>query len=130
MKKPPRLLRLVSCLATIVVAGGCVRATFIPTQGAAYPSKDRHCNIEVFSSAVPDREYEEIGIVEADTELLNTVLLVWVEDMLPKLMEEGCLAGGDALIIQSSSTFSEGIEEWDEIRVQRISTTVIRWKTE
>ena len=105
-------------------------ATFIPTQSAAYPSKDRHCNIEVFSSAVPDREYEEIGIVEADTELLNTVLLVWVEDMLPKLMEEGCLAGGDALIIQSSSTFSEGSEGTDEIRVQRISASVIRWKTE
>jgi len=66
MKKPPRLLRLVSCLATIVVTGGCVSATFIPTQSAAYPSKDRHYNIEVFSSAVPDREYEEIGIVEGE----------------------------------------------------------------
>ena len=68
--------------------------------------------------------------MEADAELLNTVLLVWVEDMLPKLMEEGCLAGGDALSIQSSSTFSEGSEGTDGIRVQRISATVIRWKTE
>ena len=50
--------------------------------------------------------------------------------MLPKLMEEGCLAGGDALIIQSSSTFSEGSEGTDGIRVQRISATVIRRKTE
>ena len=104
-------------------------ASFVPT-GVRYPSRGRYYEIEVFSSAVPDREYEEIGIVEADAELLNTVLLVWVEDMLPKLMEEGCLAGGDALIIQSSSTFSEGSEGTDGIRVQRISATVIRRKTE
>ena len=123
MKKPPRLLRLVSCLATIVVAGGCVSATFIPTQGAAYPSKDRHCNIEVFSSAVPDREYEEIGIVEGEGSAWKADL----EDVLPKLKEEGCRAGGDALIMQSSDTFSQGR---DGIRTQRISATVIRWKTE
>jgi hypothetical protein len=120
MKKLPRLLRLVSCLATIVVAAGCVSATFIPTQGAAYPSKDRHCNIEVFSSAVPDREYEEIGIVEGEGSAWKSGL----EDILPKIIGEGCLAGGDALIIQSSDTFSEGR---DGMKVQRISATVILW---
>jgi len=123
MKKPLRLLRLLSCLATIVVAGGCVRATFIATQSAAYPSKNRYCEIEVFSSAVPDREYEEIGIVEGEGSAWKSDF----EDILPKLMGEGCSAGGDALIIQSSDTFSEGK---DGIRVQRISATVIRWKTE
>jgi hypothetical protein len=123
MKKPPRLLRLVSCLAPIVVAGGCLSATFISTQSVVYPSKDRHCNIQVFSSAVPDQEYEEIGIVEGEGSAWKSDL----EDVLPKLMEEGCLAGGNALIIQTSSTFSEGPEG---IRVQRVSATVIRWKTE
>ena len=98
-------------------------ATFIPTQSAAYPSKDRHYNIEVFSSAVPDREYEEIGIVEGEGSAWKSDL----EDVLPKLKEEACLAGGDALIMQSSDTFSEGR---DGIRVQRVSATVIRWKTE
>ena len=123
MKKLPRLLGLVSYLATIVVAGGCVSATFIPTQGAAYPSKGRYCEIEVFSSAVPDREYEEIGIVEGEGSAWKSGL----EDILPKIMGEGCLAGGDALIIQSSDTFSEGR---DGMKVQRISATVIRWKTD
>ena len=66
--------------------------------------------------------------MEADAELLNTVLLVWVEDMLPKVMEEGCLAGGDALIIQSSSELSENPD--GTVTFQRISATVIRWKTE
>ena len=123
MKKPPRLLKLVSCLATIVVAGGCVSATFIPTRSVAYPSKDRNCDIEVFSSAVPDREYEEIGIVEGEGSAWKSDL----EDVLPKLKEEACLAGGDALIMQSSDTFSQGR---DGIRTQRISATVIRWTTE
>ena len=123
MKKPLRLLRLLSCLATIVVAGGCVSATFIPTQGAAYPAKSRYCEIEVFSSAVPNREYEEIGIVEGEGSAWKADL----EDVLPKLKEEGCRAGGDALIMQSSDTFSQGR---DGIRTQRISATVIRWKTE
>ena len=98
-------------------------ATFIPTRSVAYPSKDRNCDIEVFSSAVPDREYEEIGIVEGEGNAWKSDL----EDILPKLMEEGCSAGGDALIIQSSDTFSEGK---DGMKVQRISATVIRWKTE
>ena len=97
-------------------------ATFVPTQGA-YPSKGRYCEIEVFSSAVPDGEYEEIGIVEGEGSAWKADL----EDVLPKLKEEGCRAGGDALIMQSSDTFSQGR---DGIRTQRISATVIRWKTE
>jgi len=64
MKKPPRLLILASCLSTVLIAGGCVKASFVPT-GAGYPSRGRYCEIEVFSSAVPDREYEEIGIAVA-----------------------------------------------------------------
>jgi hypothetical protein len=123
MNKPWRFLGLVSCLATIVVSGGCLSATFVPTQAVAYPPKSSSCEIEVFSSAVPDREYEEIGIVEGEGSAWKSGL----DDILPKIMEEGCLAGGDAVIVQSSNTFSEGEAG---IPVQRISATVIRWKTE
>jgi hypothetical protein len=106
----------------IVVAGGCVTATFVPTQGAVYPSKDRHCSIEIFSSALPDREYEEIGIVEGE----GTAWKSNLADILPELKGEGCAAGGDALIIESTSAFSEGREG---TAVQRTIATVIRWKT-
>ena len=98
-------------------------ATFIPTQATAYPSRNSSCEIEVFSSAVPDLEYEEIGIVEGEGRAWKSGL----EDILPKIMEEGCLAGGDALIIQSSDTFSEGR---DGMKVQRLSAPVIRWKAD
>ena len=100
-----------------------MNATFIPTRSTAYPSKGMYCEIEVFSSAVPDQEYEELGIVEAEGSAWKSDL----EDLLPKMMEEGCLAGGDALIMRSSDTYSEGR---DGIPVQRISATVIRWTTE
>ena len=51
-----------------------------------------------------------------------------LSDVLPKIMEEGCLAGGDALIMQSSDTYSSGGR--DGVPVQRISATVIRWSSE
>ena len=122
MQRPPKFLKVAYSLCAIVVTGGCLSATFVPTSGA-YPARASDCDIEVFSSAVPDREYEEIGIVEGEGSAWKADL----EDVLPKLKEEGCRAGGDALIMQSSDTFSEGR---DGIRVQRVSATVIRWKTE
>ncbi len=122
MQRLPKFLKVAYSLCAIVVTGGCLSATFVPTSGA-YPARASDCDIEVFSSAVPDREYEEIGIVEGEGSAWKADL----EDVLPKLKEEGCRAGGDALIMQSSDTFSQGR---DGIRTQRISATVIRWKTE
>ena len=122
MQRPPKFLKVAYSLCAIVVTGGCLSATFVPTS-RAYPPRASDCDIEVFSSAVPDREYEEIGIVEGEGSAWKADL----EDVLPKLKEEGCRAGGDALIMESSDTFSQGR---DGIRTQRISATVIRWKTE
>ena len=124
MKKPSRLLRPGSCLAMIVLAGGCVSATFVPTQSTPYPPRGMYCEIEVISTGVPEgKRFQELGIVEAEGSAWNSDL----EDLLPKMMQEGCLAGGDALIIRSSDTYAEGR---DGIPVQRISATVIRWETE
>ena len=83
------------------------------------------CEIEVISAGVPeDKMFEELGIVEAEGSWWKSDL----EDLLPKMMEQGCLAGGDALILQSSDMYSVG--EDNTIPVQRISATVIRWMTE
>ena len=124
MKMLSSFLRLASFLAMIVLAGGCVNATFIPTQSTAYPPKGMYCEIEVISSGVPEgKRYEELGIVEAEGSAWKSDL----EDLLPKMMEEGCLAGGDALIMRSSDTYSSGGR--DGVPVQRISATVIRWET-
>ena len=99
-------------------------ATFVPTRSAPYPSKGMYCEIEVISSGVPEgKGYEELGIVEAEGSAWKSDL----EDLLPKMMEEGCLAGGDALIILSSDTYSEGR---DGTAVQGMSATGIRGTTE
>ena len=99
-------------------------ATFVPTQSTPYPPRGMYCEIEVISTGVPEgKRFQELGIVEAEGSAWKSDL----EDVLPRMMQEGCLAGGDALIIQSSDTYTEGREG---IPVQRISATVIRWETE
>ena len=99
-------------------------ATFVPTQSTPYPPRGMYCEIEVISTGVPEgKRFQELGIVEAEGSAWKSDL----EDLLPKMMQEGCLAGGDALIIRSSATYAEGR---DGIPVQRISATVIRWETE
>jgi hypothetical protein len=119
MREPTRVSWRASCLLCLAGAGSCVSATFVPTGGAVTP-KPVDCEIQVFSSAVPERPYVEMGIVEGEGSWWKSDL----EDVLPKLKEEACLAGGDAIIMQSTDTFAEGE---DGIRVQRITATVIRW---
>ncbi len=92
--------RRVRAIAVIVVAAavaGCASAKFIPTR-EAFPAKHENCAMEVFTSRVPDRAYEEIGIIEGEG-LLGAGSL---EDVLPEMIKEACLAGGDALILISS----------------------------
>jgi hypothetical protein len=101
---------------------GCVSATFVPT-GTAYPAKASDCEIQVFSSTLPDRPYEEIGIVEGE----GTEWKSDLEDVLPKLKSEACAGGGDGIILFSTDTFAQGEQG---TRVQRVSATVIRWKVD
>jgi hypothetical protein len=118
MSRLRALLELTCGVTVLLGVGGCVSATFVPT-GTVYPAKAADCEIQVFSSAVPDRPYEEVGIVEGEGEFWKSDL----EDVLPKLKEEACAGGGDGIILFSSDTFAEGDAG---IRVQRVSATVIR----
>ncbi len=81
----------------VAIAAGCASAEFIPT-GKVYPAKPANCELEVFSSRTPDRPYEEIGIIEGEGSMGSDSL----EDVLPEMIKEACLAGGDALILTSS----------------------------
>jgi len=92
-----RRLRAIVVVVSAALVAGCASATFIPT-GRTFPAKPENCTIEVFSSKVPDRAYEEIGIIEGEGMLGKESLL----DVLPEMKKEACLAGGDALIITSS----------------------------
>ena len=105
-------------LATLMA--GCVSANFLPTGGELFAPKPPGCAIEVFSSGAPDRAYEEIGIVEGK----GTAWKAEMRDVLPAIMEEGCRAGGDAIILRETEMFTEGRENTP---AQLINATVIRW---
>ena len=120
MLESQALLRAVTIGSLLLSVSACVKASFIPT-GAVYPAKPPNCDIPVFSSAIPERPYEELGLVEGQGEGWKSDL----EDVLPKLKEKACLAGGDGIILFSSDTFAQGAEGG---RVQRVTATVIRWK--
>ena len=105
-----------------IALGSCVTATFVPTVDGAYPARAPGCDLEIFSSAPPERAYDEIGIVEGEGSAWKSDL----EDVLPAIREEACLAGGDGIILQPGDTFAEGE---DGMRVQRITATVFRWRS-
>lgn len=119
MKKVMGVLPLASCLPALAVVGGCVGATYVQT-GAAYPAKPIDCRMEVFSAELPERGFEEIGILEGEGSFWKADM----EDMIPKLKEEACLAGGDAIILHSAQRYATGDEGVENIYA---FATVVRW---
>ena len=104
-------------LSAMVLLGGCASAKFIKT-GPSLAAKPDDCNIEIFSSKLPDREYEELGILEGEGFLGADTL----EKVLPKMKREACRAGGDAIILKSSQKFSDG-----DVANLNATATVVRW---
>ena len=113
------LLRpVVYTLLAALFIGGCASATFIQT-GQSYAAKADDCEIEVFSSKTPDREYEELGILEGEGFFGGDTM----EMLLPKLKKEACKAGGDAIILKS---YQKYVDEIDDANLN-VTATVIRW---
>lgn len=108
-------------VATFVFASGCITTRYAPTTSQSYTTKPKNCEIEVFITTLPDREYIEIGIVEAKATLWKSD----IQDILPKLKERACEEGGDAIIMGESDTWAEGE---DGVETQKTSATVIRWR--
>ena len=92
-----RRVRAIALIVSVAAVAGCASAKFIPTR-EAFQAKPENCAMEIFSSRVPDRAYEEIGIIEGKGMLGAESL----EDVLPEMIKKACLAGGDALILISS----------------------------
>jgi hypothetical protein len=107
-------------LLVLSVAGGCVNTKYVQT-GVAYPARSADCEIEVFSGE-PRGAYEEIGILEGEGSLWKADL----EDMIPKLKEEACRAGGDGLILRSAQRYHTGENGLGDVEMYAFAT-VIRW---
>ena len=119
------VLILTFVITAMALLSGCASAKFIAT-GKSYPAKPEDCSIEVFTSKLPDREYEELGILEGEGFLGADSF----EDVLPKMKIEACRAGGDAIILLSSqksvnvSGNDDNITSDDKLNV---TATVVRW---
>lgn len=92
-----RVVRAIAVIVSAAAVAGCASAKFIPTR-EIFPAKPENCAMEVFTSKVPDRAYEEIGIIEGEGMLGAESF----EEVLPEMIKTACLAGGDALILISS----------------------------
>lgn len=112
-----RFVPVVCALLAIALFGGCASAKFIRT-GPSVAAKPDDCHIEIFSSKLPDREYEELGILEGEGFLGADSL----EEVLPKMKQEACRAGGDAIILKSSQKSFDG-----EDTNLNVTATVVRW---
>ena len=117
--KPFRRL-MAAFLALPLILGGCASAKFVQTSATTYEAREPGCSLEIFSTALPERDYEEIGIIEGEGSFWKSDLA----DILPKIKEQACLAGGDAVIIVDSDTYAED----DGMEVQKTTATVIKWK--
>jgi hypothetical protein len=106
--------------AIVLMLGACVQAQFVQTSRSVYPPRAPDCDMEVFATGVPDHPYEEIGIVEGEGDWWKSDLA----DVLPRLKEEACLAGGDALVLGESDRYAQGEEGIPVLRTQAV---VIRW---
>ena len=103
----------------LLALGACVNTTYVPT-GSSYQPRAIDCEIEIFSADLPDREYEELGIIEGEGSFWKADM----EDLVPKLREEACLAGGDALVLHSAQRYASGEEGIENMYA---FATVIRW---
>ncbi|NNF03818.1 MAG: hypothetical protein HKN17_05065 [Rhodothermales bacterium] len=108
-------------LSVMILTSGCIQTRFAATTSQSYTAKPANCDIEVFITTLPDRDYIEIGIVEAKATLWKSD----IQDILPKLRERACEEGGDAIILGESDTWAEGE---DGIETQKTQATVIRWR--
>ena len=111
------MLALCALLAMMLL-GGCASAKFIKT-GPSFAAKPDDCPIEVFTSKMPDREYEELGILEGEGFLGGDTM----EMILPKMKREACRAGGDAIILKSYQKYVDSSSDEN----LTVTATVIRW---
>ncbi|MCP4632101.1 MAG: hypothetical protein GY855_04170 [candidate division Zixibacteria bacterium] len=119
MKSMTKSILTLIAMVLVISVCSCSSAKFIAT-GSSYPPRPDGCDIEVFSSKTPDREYEELGIIEGEGSFGADTL----EKILPKMKKEACRAGGDAIILKSHQK-SVGDDIGDE--QLDVTATVIRW---
>lgn len=121
MRTVTRAATGLTVLGALALLAGCVHTKYTPLDGY-YPARPADCDVQVFTSGPPRRDYHEIGLVEGSGELWKADL----QDILPKIREEACLAGGDAIVLLSSDRIV--VPDYDGATEElHAVATVIRW---
>lgn len=104
---------------------GCVSISTVKLSSKSYPAKSENCVINVITKK-PDKKFKELILLEVDGgENL--------QDIMPDIKEKACLAGGDAIILNSYEkdvipmTMSKGGISYTSRTF--VSATVIRYIT-
>ncbi len=98
---------------------GCGPSTNFIKTGPSMAAKSNNCLIEVFNSKVPERKYQELGVLESEGEFGYDSF----EKILPKLKEEACRNGGDAIIIKTIQKYVDNSNN----EKMYVTATVIKW---
>jgi len=122
MKSATKSILTLITMVFIITSLSCASAKFIST-GSSYPARPGDCQIEVFSSKQPDREYEELGVIEGEGSMGHDTL----EKILPKMKQEACKAGGDAIILTSRQKSADLFDDSGDDKLN-VTATVIRWR--
>jgi hypothetical protein len=113
------LVVLLSVLVLTIGLAGCgPTAKFIQT-GPVLAAKPDDCPIAVFYTKLPDRDYDELGIIECE----GLSGEASVEKVLPTLKQTACQAGGDAVIIKTV----QKVENPDDEKIY-VTAAVIKWR--
>jgi hypothetical protein len=82
------MLRLLAAMIVMSFFVACSSAKFIST-GKSYPAKSDDCEIEIFTSKLPDRGYEELGIIEGEVQNYPIVAMKnWASSKEKDLLEK------------------------------------------
>ena len=73
---------------------GCVSISTVKLSSKSYPAKSENCVLEVITQR-PDKKFKELILLEVDGEGNR------LKHLMPDIKKKACLAGGDAIILNS-----------------------------
>lgn len=106
-----------------VMLGSCAstQSRFVPL-GQVYPARAEDCEIEVFKTGAPSKEFIRVSRIDVHLEKTHFIRS-GLDDALPELKKQACLSGAEAVIEIEERTTS-----YLETRIYHVTATGIRYK--
>jgi hypothetical protein len=117
--------RCLSVMFLLCICSSCMPALRV-TRFTQYPAKPPNHEIKIYRTTLPDRRFEEIGIVSSRQ--INR--FIEMEQVLESMREAAREMGGDAIIGLTEVNEAQGFVRGDIERDPVLSGTVIRFLKE